>query len=142
MKNTIKKMKETQEELIETILLKAERDIKSLTKQTVKISLLGYVSPDNNIKRVLEVVAESLGMSVTDFLNTSRKREYTDLRFISVLILCKKFPLIKSREIAYYIKRDRTTIYNAKRTGKNYLENDKIFKKKFKTAINYLNKKL
>ena len=61
-------MKKTQEELIETILLKAEKDIKSLTKQTVKLSILGYVSPDDNIKRVLEVVAESLGMNVADFL--------------------------------------------------------------------------
>lgn len=135
-------MKKTQEEKISIILLNTEKKIKSLTKQTVKLSLLGYISPDNNIKRVLELITMSLGMTTTDFLNISRKREYTDLRFISVLILCKKFPLITSREIAFYIKRDRTTIYNAKTTGTIYLKNDKNFKKKFKIVENYLNKHL
>lgn len=135
-------MKKTQEEKISIILLNTEKKIKSLTKQTVKLSLLGYISPDNNIKRVLELITMSLGMTTTDFLNISRKREYTDLRFISVLILCKKFPLITPREIAFYIKRDRTTIYNAKTTGTIYLKNDKNFKKKFKIVENYLNKHL
>lgn len=87
--------------------------------------------------KMLEAIAKALGRTVEDYEVRSKKREYTELRFIAAKIMRHYFPKITLREIGAHFNQDfdHTSVINMLDQANNLLEgNDEAFTLKYRKA--------
>lgn len=85
-------------------------------------------TPDMFIKDV----CKALNISFCKIKEHTNKCDVAEARHIIVVGLINKFKL-KPDEVAYKLKRHRTSYYNSQKTFNNLIETDKRFKEKMET---------
>lgn len=87
---------------------------------------------------MLRVIANTLQMSVENYIERNRSREVVDLRFLSAKLLRHYYPNITYKEIgALYGGQDHTSIMNAIGKANDLLYiGDKSFTQKYQAALN------
>jgi len=97
-----------------------------------------YVIP--GIKTLDDVVAEAFGVTVMEIKSSDRKGPGKDARFFAMWYL-KKYTTLSLNKIGKkYADRDHATVLHACKKVEIWKESDKIFKAKFQSAINVLEK--
>ncbi|MEI8278680.1 MAG: helix-turn-helix domain-containing protein [Bacteroidota bacterium] len=87
---------------------------------------------------MLRIIANTLQMSVENYIERNRTREVVDLRFVSAKLLRHYYPNITYKQIgALYGGQDHTSIMNAIGKANDLLyAGDKSFTQKYHAALN------
>lgn len=91
----------------------ARQQIRNKTGMKVNLMLYGTENPLSRPKKMLDVIAISLGMNPACYQVKSRDRNIVELRFIGALFLRKHFPMVTLQQIAeMYGGQDHSSIVN------------------------------
>ncbi|MES2701754.1 MAG: helix-turn-helix domain-containing protein [Bacteroidota bacterium] len=120
-----------------TMARAAEQQIKTRTGMSISIRLSPYDSSPRSPERILRVIAEALGMDASCFSVRSRRRDFSDLRFIASHILRQNFPKITLSQIAaLFGGYDHSSIISGLARANSLLYiGDTCFADKYNTAL-------
>lgn len=115
--------------LIHELMAECESEIRKRTGLSVRLNMTVRESKDIEPCVLLEVVADSLGMSMGDYQLRTRKTKYVVLRQLATVFMKRFYPHMSLSRIAdYFGGRHHTTMIYALRQTEQFLENgDELF---------------
>lgn len=95
--------------------------------------VLPWQTPD----QLLRIIAIALNMDPNSYRTRSRRRSFTDLRFIGSMFLRRHFPELTLQQVAQFFGgQDHTSVINGMRRAQNLLQaRDPEFLKKYKLVL-------
>lgn len=125
---------------IHELMAQCEADIKRRTGVSVRVHMSMIDNSDVSPSAVLQVVADSLGMTMQDYTAQTRKARHVLLRQMASVFLRRHFPDMSLRQIGdYFGGKDHASVLHAIRRSESFLENqDELFVTKYKSIENQL----
>lgn len=125
--------------VVNIVTTRAEQEILQMTGTRYRLMVLPVLDAEEGIypEGMLNVVANALGMTMSDYFNPSREREYAELRMIGCKMLSTYFPSLSQKKITQLLgSKDHTMVIYYLRTAEERIaSNDERFNIKHLQAI-------
>lgn len=128
---------------INTIIAQAEREILAQTGLRIKLITINELLENEDPAtvaishiKVLELIANSMGLLYSDYSNSNRRKRFVMLRQIGVMLLRQYYPSITYEAIGTLYKQDHSSVINQHNVGDNLLQTqDELFCSYYNNAL-------
>ena len=112
-----------------------ELQTKQLMSENMKIAFGEWLWQPQNMNEIVVTFCNHYGAEIINIRGKSRRREYTEPRFMAMALIREKLPEISLNRIAeYFDDRNHSTIISAIQTHKQLIETSDYYRWRFESA--------